>query len=111
MAAQHPNASGQFIHYASPRLRREAKSDTQQLVNKFNIVINGLISARCKDALELGKALAQANQTIQDTQAEADAASPALGLQTRELEEKDALIARYKSMLGLAPAEGAEGLG
>jgi len=108
MAAQHPNASGQFIHYASPRLRREAKSDTQHLVNQFHVVINGLISARRKDALELGKALAQANQIIQDTQAEAEAASQELGLRTRELEEKEALIARYKSMLGLAPAEGAE---
>jgi hypothetical protein len=36
VAAQRPNANGQFIHYASPRLRRDAKEDTKQLAQPFN---------------------------------------------------------------------------
>ena len=79
-----------------------------QILNSLSIssiIINGLINACRKDALELGKALAEVNQIIKDTQAEAEASSQALGLRMRELEERDALIARYKSLFGLVMVE------
>jgi hypothetical protein len=66
----------------------------QQLVNQFNILINGLINARRKEALELAKALAQANKTAEAAEAEAQAARQALA-------QKDALLAQYRSRLGI----------
>jgi uncharacterized protein YbcC (UPF0753/DUF2309 family) len=101
VAAQHPSATGQFVHYTSPRLRQEAESDTQQLINQFHVLMNGLIAARRKEALELGKALAQANKSVEAAEADAQAARQALAQQKLEMERKDELIAQYKSRLGL----------
>ncbi|EGN99059.1 hypothetical protein SERLA73DRAFT_28230, partial [Serpula lacrymans var. lacrymans S7.3] len=46
VAAQHPQANTHFIHYTSPRLQREAKSETMDIINIFSNTINNLINAR-----------------------------------------------------------------
>jgi hypothetical protein len=105
--AQHPNAAGHFIHYESPRMRREAKADTKKLVTDFNMTISSLISARRKDAIEMGKALALAEKQRGDAEAEAESSHQALERQQDELQkketemaEKDMIIAKYKRILG-----------
>lgn len=94
MAAQHPNANGQFIHYASSRLRREAKDDTKELVKQFQATINSLINARRKDALEMGRVLESSRQELAQKEEE-------VRRQGDEIREKDALLAKYKDILGI----------
>jgi hypothetical protein len=93
-AAQHPNAAGQFIHYASSRLRREAKDDTKELVKQFQATINALMNARRKDALELGRVLESSRQELAQKEEE-------VRRQGDEIREKDALLAKYKGILGI----------
>jgi hypothetical protein len=94
LAAQHPNANGQFIHYASSRLRREAKDDTKELVKQFQATINTLINARRKDALEMGRVLESSRQELAQKEEE-------VCRQGDEIHEKDALLAKYKDILGI----------
>jgi hypothetical protein len=101
VAAQQPNSASQFIHYTSPRLRRDAKTDMQHIINQFGILINGLTNARRREALELGKALAQATEAAEAAEAEAQATRQALAQQTTEMAQKDALLAQYRSRLGI----------
>jgi hypothetical protein len=104
--AQHPNAANHFIHYESPRLRRDAKKDTKELLENFNITISSLMSARRRDAVDMGKALVLAEKHKSDAEAEAESSRQALEkqmdmLRTKESEmaEKDALITKYKALL------------
>jgi uncharacterized protein YbcC (UPF0753/DUF2309 family) len=101
VAAQHPNATGHFVHYESPRLRRDAKEDTKQLINQFNVVISGLINARRKDALEMGKALAKADKEAESSRQALAQREVELREQHDEIRDKDALITKYKALLGL----------
>ena len=94
VAAQHPNSTGQFIHYASSRLRREAKDDTKELVKQFQTTINSLMTARRKDALEMGRALEISRQELVEKEEE-------VRRQGDEIRDKDALLAKYKDILGI----------
>ena len=94
VAAQHPNASGQFIHYTSPRLRREAKDNTKEIVQQFHTTVNSLMNARRKDALEMGRALEISRHELAQKEDE-------VCKQVDEIHEKDALLAKYKDMLGI----------
>lgn len=94
MAAQHPNASGQFIHYTSPQLRREAKNDTKEIVQQFHTTVNSLMNAHCKDALEMGRALEISRHELAQKEDE-------VRKQVDEIREKDALLSKYKDMLGI----------
>jgi len=58
--------------------------------------------ARRKEALELGKALAEAKRAAETAEAKAQAAREELWQQSTEMAEKDALIAQYKAKFGLS---------
>ncbi|KZP25726.1 hypothetical protein FIBSPDRAFT_733519 [Athelia psychrophila] len=94
VAAQHPNANGQLIHYTSPRLRRDAREDTVAFVQQFSVIINGLVHARRKDALEMGKALETSRREVVEKAALVQS-------QGEEIRSKDDLISKYKAILGL----------
>ena len=93
-AAQHPNTTGQFVHYASSRLRRKAKDDTKELVKQFQVTINTLMNARHKDALKMGRVLENSRQELASKEEE-------VRRQGDQIREKDALLAKYKDMLGI----------
>jgi hypothetical protein len=101
VAAQHPNGILPFINYTSPRLRKDAKGDAQQLVNEFQVLISGLIHARRKDALELGKTLAKANEENARVELKLGAVREAMQKQESEWASKDLEIAEYKARLGM----------
>jgi hypothetical protein len=94
IAAQHPNATGDFIHYTSPRLRREGKSEMEKIMTDVHITFSALMSARRKDAIELGKALATAKQAAEAAEANAE-------VMRRTVEAQQAEIAEYRAKLGL----------
>ncbi|KII92990.1 hypothetical protein PLICRDRAFT_62370, partial [Plicaturopsis crispa FD-325 SS-3] len=95
IAAQHPHASAQFVHWTSPRLRRDAKADVTDLVNRFQTMINSLINARRKDAFEMGKALEDERTRRNEAEKEAESSRQAVQQQEAELKDKNALIAQY----------------
>jgi hypothetical protein len=98
VAAQHPNATSPFVHYTSPRLRRDAKGDAQRLVNEFQVLMNGLIHARRRDALELAKTLEKANIQKEEAEAKLRAVQEAMHRQKAELELE---IVEYRARLGM----------
>jgi hypothetical protein len=88
-------------------MRRDAKADMRELVVNFNFTISLLISAHRKDAIEMGKALAKAEEQKGAAEAEAESSRQALEKQQSELRrketemaEKDMIIAKYKALLG-----------
>jgi septal ring factor EnvC (AmiA/AmiB activator) len=99
IGGQHSNAGSQFIHYTSPRLRKDAKQDAQRLTNQFNFIVNGLMHARRKDALELGKTLAESRQETAVVREQMRAAQKALADREEELQRKIAEIAEIKARL------------
>ena len=52
------------------------------------------MSARCKDALEMGRVLENSRQELAQKEEE-------VRRQGDEIRDKDALLAKYKSMLGI----------
>ena len=94
VATQHPNAAGQFVHYASSQLRCEAKDDTKELVKQFQATINALMNARHKDALEMGRVLENSCQELAQKEEE-------VRRQGDEIREKDTVLAKYKGILGI----------
>ena len=88
-------------------MRRDAKADTKDLVENFNLTVSSLISARRKDAIEMGKTLAMVEKQKGDAEAEVESSRQALERQQNELRrketemaEKDMIIAKYKAILG-----------
>ena len=58
------------------------------------------MNARRQDALEMGRALAEAQKRGEDAEVQAESSRQALKKQESELAEKDAIIAKYKMLLG-----------
>ncbi|KAJ7693705.1 hypothetical protein B0H17DRAFT_862983, partial [Mycena rosella] len=44
--AQHVAAKDPFVHYSSPRIRREGKPEVEDITNQFNRLFLSLIAAR-----------------------------------------------------------------
>jgi hypothetical protein len=64
-------------------------------VKQFQVTINALMNARRKDALEMGRVLENSRQELASKEEE-------VRRQGDEIHEKDALLAKYKDMLGIA---------
>lgn len=110
MAAQHGQARQPFLHYSSPRLRRDAQHQLEDIINRFQTLYSGLVSARRQDALEMhgqmlsAKAeaaevqqkLAQVQEEKQTAEIEAQQAYSVLLQKQMESERQ---IAQYKALL------------
>jgi hypothetical protein len=73
---QHATARSPFIHYSSPRFRREARQDLEQISNEFAMLYSKLIATRRLDAQELHrnvtalwKEMAQKEMLLAETEA------------------------------------------
>ncbi|KAJ7787132.1 hypothetical protein B0H13DRAFT_2299186 [Mycena leptocephala] len=62
-SAQHMFATEPFLHYASPRILKEAKQDVEQITNHFNRTFLTLIAARNADTKEMHKKLLACKKT------------------------------------------------
>ncbi|KAJ7303755.1 hypothetical protein DFH08DRAFT_612683, partial [Mycena albidolilacea] len=56
-SAQYMFATEPFLHYASPRILKEAKQDVEQITNYFNRTFLTLIAAPNTDTKEMHKKL------------------------------------------------------
>ncbi|KAF8869182.1 hypothetical protein BD779DRAFT_1458133, partial [Infundibulicybe gibba] len=95
------HATGPAVtHFSSSRLRRDARPDATDLVNRFSNITSALLVAKRDEALKLAKQLEEAEARKQAADAEILATRKALVSREAEIAEKDALIIRYKAQYG-----------
>jgi hypothetical protein len=70
------------------------KDNAKELVKQFQVTINALMNACRKDALEMGSVLESSHQELVQKEKE-------VHRQSDKICEKDALLAKYKGMLGI----------
>lgn len=113
VAAQHTTARLPFIHYSSPRLRRDGSKSLEDAVNQFSKMFSGLVAARRLEAQEMHdrmlesqaeakksqEELALAVETQQAVQAKADEAQELCLRQQSDIERQQELIAQYQLQL------------
>jgi len=97
IGAQHPHANRPFLHYSSERLLREAPKQASQIAGTFNTLCTNLVASRRQDTLALA-------QQLSATREAKKAIELILQKQRSEIEDKDAQIATYRSMLGQGPS-------
>jgi hypothetical protein len=83
LTAQHANSTSSFIHYTSPRLRRESRPEVTDLVSQFGKLFGSLLAARRQDAKELHSKLVESqNKEAAVTQELSDVRDHQEALQT-----------------------------
>ncbi|KAG6810083.1 hypothetical protein H0H92_013379 [Tricholoma furcatifolium] len=96
--AQSPSSKA-LTYYASPRLRREAKTETVQLIAQFQDILRTLLAAKRGEALLMQKQFEQKEWELQQAN-EANAASQAqLREKEMELASKEAELEYYRTRL------------
>jgi hypothetical protein len=92
ISGQHATANLGFANYASPRLRREGKSQLIDIQNSFNAIFSSLLESRRLEAVQLSLQAQKAKEELQEAEAE-------LATQAGLISEKDAYIAHLQSQL------------
>jgi hypothetical protein len=100
LGGQHVNASSAFTHYASPRLRRDAKSQLADIQQQFSQMAVALVTSHHREAVDLAMQLTQAQEQQKNALAEAAMARSALIQEQSSAADKDALIARLRAIIG-----------
>jgi uncharacterized protein YbcC (UPF0753/DUF2309 family) len=99
IAAQHATATSGFTHYASPRLRREAKSQLGEIQQQFNNMSTALVTSRRREAMDLAMQLQQAQEQEKQAQAEAESTRRTLLQDQATIAAKDVMIARLQAII------------
>ncbi|KAK7059855.1 hypothetical protein R3P38DRAFT_3252100 [Favolaschia claudopus] len=114
--AQHLFAHAPFLHYASPRLLKEGKKDTEQLTNHFNKLFATLIALRNEESKDMHKrllsaeddkkaateALAAAQDSEREAVQRAQSSEQQVEAQREELEAHQLQIEALKAQLRVA---------
>ncbi|KAJ3562490.1 hypothetical protein NP233_g9535 [Leucocoprinus birnbaumii] len=87
LAAQHTTAVNPFVHYVSPRLKREGASQLNQIHAQVSKLMRSLIESR-------RAAVTEKNMELEETQAKLDDASKQLMEQEKKLQRQQELIDR-----------------
>ncbi|KAF9439869.1 hypothetical protein P691DRAFT_768681 [Macrolepiota fuliginosa MF-IS2] len=66
--------SSATVHYTSPRLCREAKEDTLEIIQQYQTLMNNLVLAKRQEALALAKQLYEAQDEANEARTHAQAA-------------------------------------
>lgn len=110
IGAQHANAKGPPLHYASPRLRRDGREGTNDLATEFLELMKHVSDARKVDLLEVSTQLRKSQEEAtrlqemkNDAEVKLQTANEELGA-LKDRNERDAkLIREYQERLGLVP--------
>jgi len=94
LGAQHTGGVGSTVHYASPRLLRDAPQQMHSIANNFNMLISDLLASRRDDAVKLSTELRQQKEENRDI-------SACVNSLEHTLIEKEALLNMYKEKLGM----------
>jgi hypothetical protein len=101
-AAQHPTASSPFVHYSSPRIRRDAKPQLIEIQQQFLKIFSALQTSRRHEAMELAVELAQAQEQHKEAAAEVEQVRNALAEERAKIVAQEALIARLQAIANSA---------
>ncbi|KAF7327471.1 hypothetical protein MKEN_00325500 [Mycena kentingensis (nom. inval.)] len=104
ISAQHPFASGAFIHYSSPRLRKEGKSDIVRLTNEFQTMYSGLMAARHRESRDMYGRMVAAETTEKEAREALSASRAAEREATDRLRERENELELLKNQLVIARA-------
>ncbi|KAG6805771.1 hypothetical protein H0H92_014085, partial [Tricholoma furcatifolium] len=95
--AQLPSSKA-LTHYSSSRLRREAKTDTLNVINQYQSIIRALLAAKRDEAVKIQK-------RYEATRRDLDRAQQTLEQKEAELALKEAELARYRAAQAEAQAD------
>lgn len=94
--AQHPGARGAAINYASPRLRRDGRDNTNELATNFMSLINTVMASKRADTMELQKKLDAERQENALMRARLDNALFLAAENANALQEVRTMLANYQ---------------
>ncbi|KAJ7753388.1 hypothetical protein DFH07DRAFT_774138 [Mycena maculata] len=100
--AQHMFAKEPFLHYASPRIRKEGRKEVEEITNNFNRLFLTLIAARNHESKEMHRKLLAAEEKEADAQKELQAAREGEQRHEVEMAAAKAELEFYKAKLKLA---------
>jgi hypothetical protein len=107
IGAQHANAQGGALHYASPRLRKDGLQETNDFASQFLQLMKRVSESRKVDVLELQGQLQKSQQEMFTMQESKEHTESQLLAALREIEMLKATsqqqIEGYRVSLGLAP--------
>ena len=107
VGAQHANAAGGALHYASPRLIKDGCQETNDFASQFLQLIKHVSDSRKVDVLELQGQLRKSQQEISAMQESQNSTEAKLQAALKEMETLKAIsqqqIQQYRANLGLAP--------
>lgn len=104
LAVQRSSGDSAALHYTSPRLRRDAKKDTVDLLNNFQNLTSKLLAAKREEALKLITELQNAKDAAKTAE---KAAAQAIVEKDTEVLVKDSIIADLQRQILLLQGEGA----
>lgn len=105
VGAQHANALGGALHYASPRLRKDGRQETNDFASKFLHLLKNVSDSRKVDVLELQGQLRKTQQemsVMQESKIDAEARLQAALTELETLKTTNQQkIQGYRATLGL----------
>lgn len=106
IGAQHANAVGGALHYASPRLIKDGCQETNDLASQFLQLIKQVSDSRKVDVLELQGQLRKHQQEMASMEESKNSAEARLQVALKEMEQlkmtTQQQIQEYRASLGLA---------
>ena len=105
IGAQHANGVGAALHYASPRLIKDGRQETNELASQFLQLIKDVSDSRKIDVLELQTQLRKSQHEMATMEESRISTEAKLQAALKELESMRAQehIEQYRASLGLAP--------
>ncbi|KAF8869485.1 hypothetical protein BD779DRAFT_1391358, partial [Infundibulicybe gibba] len=70
LMAQHASGASVATHFSSSRLRRDAREDTVDLINRFSDLTSAVLMAKRDETLKLAKKLGEMEAEKQEAEAE-----------------------------------------
>lgn len=99
MAAHHPNVSGGFVHYASPRLVDEGPEQSEIMHKAAKATFHGLKLARVRESAQLSADLLNTQNQLAESQKKQLELEKELDEYRKDLEVKARLDAERASLL------------
>ena len=97
--SQQAIGSSATIHYTSPRLRKEAKGETVEIIKTYQGLMNNLVLAKREEAKSLAKKLQSAKEETNKAQMEARLAEQQVQSQQSQLVAQALLVKELEAKL------------
>lgn len=103
--SQQAVGSSATVHYSSPRLRREAKEDTLDIIQQYQTLMNNLVLAKRQEALVLAKQLHDAQDQVAKAKTQAKEADAHIQAQQAQLDAQALLVKELEAKIQALSAQ------